>query len=283
MRLLDSLGQQTLQPAEIVVIDSGSAPSIVERLRAYHRDGLAGRDGNTVPVRLFEIPARDYQSARTLNEAIAHSHGPFVAIISQDAMPADEFYLEKLLVPLRSDTVAGVYGRQTLDGRYYPLGEKDLALTYPQEPRLQSQPDCWFVNTCSVIRRSLWEQHPFDELAVISEDHEWAKWVQSKGYVIAYEPGAVVRHYHHFEKIAELWSRFYLEGKGLAYVHGRRMGMAKALFCCTREVLSDGMWLARRRIPWYWPMAVVRRSVKYAALYKGHRDGKIARKDQPLK
>ena len=272
VQLIEVLSHQSVRPLEIVVIDSGSAQWLRQKLRRLA--GISSENGR-VPVRLIEIPHSEYQSAGTLNRAIDHTHGDFIAIISQDALPCDKHYLERLVSAFDSNNTAGVYGRQILNSIYSPFGEKDLFKTYPPYSRIQKTPDCWFVNTCSMVRRDLWRRHPFDEQAVISEDHEWAKWAQQNGYLIKYEAGAVVQHYHHYKRLLELWGRFFLEGKGLAYVHKRRLSLTYTLFCYMRELVTDALWLARRGMPWYLPAGVVRRAVKYAALYWGHRMGAV--------
>jgi rhamnosyltransferase len=268
--LLTTLAAQTVPPWEVVVIDSGSALPIQRRLRALQQEGVKRPDGGLLPLILLEIPNRAYQSARALNQAIAAAQGELIAIISQDALPATTEYLAHLAAAFDHDLVAGAYGRQTINVTGYPLCEKDLLTTYPMQSRVQYPPDCWFVNTCSMIRRELWQAHSFDEQALISEDHEWAKWWQSKGYVVKYEAAAVVHHYHHYTRLADEWQRYFQEGQGLAYIHGRRLGLGRTLWCGTREAVSDGLWLTRKGMVWYWPVALLRRLVKHAALYWGY-------------
>jgi rhamnosyltransferase len=275
-RLLTTLAEQTMQPWECVVIDSGSAPPVQHQLRRFQCSGIETSAGRSIPLRLLEIPNQAYQSARALNGAIEAAQGELMAIISQDALPADAHYLERLAAAFDNALVAGAYGRQMIPVAGYPLWEKDLAKTYPPQSRLQRQPDCWFVNACSMIRRDLWQQHAFDEQAMISEDHEWAKWFQGQGYVIQYEAAAIVYHYHD-ERLGDIWRRFFAEGQGLAYIHRRRMSLWQTCWRGMREMASDGLWLMRRCMVWYWPIALVRRTVKYAGLYWGHRIGDIMR------
>lgn len=273
-RLLDALKEQSLRPSEFVLIDSESAGWVRKRLRALQSaGGVPCADHALIPLRLIEIPNSTYRSARALNQAIAQATCELVAVISQDALPADNNYLAALAEAFADEHVAGAYGRQILGDKYYPLGEKDLANTYPPLSRTQHAPDCWFVNTCSMLRRSLWEKHPFDEQALISEDHEWGKWAQAEGYALRYEAGAIVRHYHHFGRMGELWKRHYLEGQGLAHIHDHSPGLFRTALSCVREIASDGLWLLRKGLVWHWPLSFARRSVKHAALYCGHRKG----------
>lgn len=269
-RLISALARQNRRPDEIVVIDSGSAGWVKDRLHRFAMDGVPNGRERPIPLILDEIPPETYRSADALNTGIARTSQPLVAVISQDALPANEHYLERLAEALDDARVAGAYARQVLNGHYCPIGEKDLTRTYPPRPRTQHAPDCWFVNTCSLIRRELWEQHPFEVRAVISEDHEWAKWVQARGFVVQYQPEALVYHFHPFRGYRELWSRFYQEGLGLAYVHGRRPGPLCCLVGYLREVASDAWWLLRRGKPWFWPVAVLRRTVKHLALFRGY-------------
>lgn len=270
LRLIDSLIVQTLCPREIVVIDSGSAPRIIAALRRMGEQG-ASPDG-AVALRLIEIPNADFTSAGALNRAIEEARFELVAIVSQDAMPADAHYLERLAAAMAEPDVAGAYGRQVLGDEYDALGEKDLATAYPPVSRVQGRGECWFVNTCSIVRRSLWRRHAFDPGAGISEDHEWGKWATDEGFRIRYVADAVVRHYHPFPTAGMLWRRHYGEGRGLAYVHGDSPGLARSALRCGREIGADAVWLLRRGMAFELPRSVWRRAVKYLALWKGGRD-----------
>ena len=114
---------------------------------------------------------------------------------------------------------------------------------------------------------------------MISEDHEWGKWVQSEGFVIKYVADAVVAHYHHFDRLSVLWARHRDEGRGLYYIHGGRLGVAAAVYRYVREVTSDTIWLWKQDEIWpYVASSIVRRCVKHAALYWGWR---VARQESP--
>jgi cellulose synthase/poly-beta-1,6-N-acetylglucosamine synthase-like glycosyltransferase len=265
LETIDALAGQSSRPLEIVVIDSGSSRSILAK--------LAGSSEGPVPVRLIEIPAEEYQSARTLNRAIAEARGDLCAVLSQDALPADTLYLELLASGLADKRVAGSYARQIPRSPGDPLVEKDLLTSYPPESRLQAAPDCWFSNTCSLLRKSLWERHPFDERAGIAEDHEWAQWAQGQGYLIKYEARARIYHQHDYPDLPELWSRFRDEGSSLARIHGGSPGALRLATRSVREIASDFVWLARRHRLTGWPGSIPRRMVKHLALYWGSRTG----------
>jgi hypothetical protein len=53
-----------------------------------------------------------------------------------------------------------------------------------------------FSNANGAFRRSLWLEHPFDEHVRGAEDIAWVRTMQERGYLIAYQPSAVVYHSH---------------------------------------------------------------------------------------
>jgi rhamnosyltransferase len=285
--LLDRLRAQTVAPLEIVVIDSGSSPAVMERLRALSvspevvRDLPPPQSAANAPVVLIEIPNSEYQSARTLNQVLEASRGDLALILSQDALPSDERYLELMRQPFESDPrIAGAYSRQILGDSYCPLGEKDLARTYPERAGYQDPPNIRFVNTCSMIRRDVWRRIPFREEAIITEDHQWAKEAMEAGHRIFYQGLAAVHHFHYRDGVREIWKRFYLEGLGLARIHSRRLSLLMAAFQGAREIASDALWLTARGKPQYIGRSLAQRTAKHAGLYFGHRAARLD--DKPM-
>ena len=168
--LLDGIAAQRLRPRRIVVVDSGSSADVLARLYVAV---VAGWEG--IPLKLIEIDPSAYGSAHALNVGMQAVETPLAAVLSQDAQPAGAGYLEALASAMEDPGRAGCYGRQVPRGDCDPWTARDLEATYGAESRDQSAPDCWFVNTCSMIRRELWERFPFDEQAGIVEDHAWAR------------------------------------------------------------------------------------------------------------
>lgn len=99
--LLKILLSQTLCPDEIIVVDSASSDSTVEI--------ASGFDG----VRVIEIERCDFNHGLTRDMAFKESFGDIVCFMTQDAVPADERYIENLVEPILADSrVAISSGRQ---------------------------------------------------------------------------------------------------------------------------------------------------------------------------
>ncbi len=194
------LAQRVSLPLEIIVIDSGSTDGTIEQCARF-------------PVTVLTIPPEEFDHGETRDRAIRHTHGQFVALLVQDALPANEWWLECLIEPLREDaSIAGTYSRQIPrpgSDAFVRRHVKDHVASR-QEPRRQRLDDSVdlsaltleekitlfsFDNVSSAIRRSVWERFPFGR-ATFGEDIRWAKRIMEAGYTIYYQPDSVVIHSH---------------------------------------------------------------------------------------
>ena len=191
--------QETDRTLEIVAVDSGSKDQTKEILLEHG-------------ARVVEIDPSDFDHGLTRNRAVALSRAPYAVLISQDAVPADAYWLEALLAPFQDPDVAGVYSRQLPRPGADALTRRQLAqgVTGSLERRTQRLPDresysrlrpekryelCAFDDVCSAIRRSVWRRIPYNS-AYFAEDLDWGKRVLEAGWKIVYEPRSAVIHSH---------------------------------------------------------------------------------------
>ncbi|MBI4678107.1 MAG: glycosyltransferase [Elusimicrobia bacterium] len=179
-RCLRMVFQQGMKDFEVVLVDSGSTD---------HTLAIAGK----FPVKTVRIEG--YRPGTALNAGIRASSGRFVACLSAHCIPKDASWLETLLKNMEDPAVAGVYGRQLPMSYSSDVDKRDLLITFGLDRRVQVK-DGFFHNANSLIRRSVWEEVPFDETAPNIEDRIWGEAVIKKGYHLAYEPEAAVYHYH---------------------------------------------------------------------------------------
>lgn len=224
--LLDRIsGQETDFEYETVVVDSGSTDGTPE---------LAERYGASVHT----IPKSEFNHGATRNLGVSLSEGEYVALTVQDAVPLDGRWLSAMVEDLEKDElVAGVYGRQIPHRDASLLTRaltKSLASASP-ERREQSIED-WeqyrklppnrrrrlaaFDNVGSCIRRSVWEELPFDETN-FGEDVRWGKKVVEAGYKVVYEPRSAVYHSHERGALYDL-RRYYVDQRVLLELFGVR-------------------------------------------------------------
>ena len=202
--------QKAAAPLEILSADSGSRDGSPEILR---------RAG----ARVIEISPADFSHGGTRNLLASQSRGEFLFLLSQDAVPEGEDYLEALLRPLRENpAVAGAFARQIprpragalerLRWRRSPAGAAEARLVRIESPRAfhglppaARRGACEFHSAACVIRRAVWEKIPFPDVP-IGEDVAWARLVLLAGHALAFEPKARVRHSHH-RPLAEEYAR----------------------------------------------------------------------------
>ncbi len=183
-----------IDQAEILMIDSGSTDLTKKYAQQYSK------------IRLLEIESADFGHGKTRNLGAGLAQGDILIFLVQDAIPANPHFLEQLIAPFANPQVAGVYGRQLPRPATNPVEQFFLENTYPEIPSIRTHNlsgrcsirAIFFSNVNSAIRRRVWEEVPFDESLIMSEDQQWAKEVLRQGYAVVYEPAAAVWHAHNY-------------------------------------------------------------------------------------
>jgi GT2 family glycosyltransferase len=258
-RTLQAVAKQTVQH-ELLVCDSGSTDGSV---------ALALSHG----ARVLEIEPRTFTHGGARNLLMRESLGKHVALLTQDAEPADERWLERLLAGFElAEDVAIVYGpyRPRPDAALPVRMELELWFTSlspdgnPQVERLQpderSLPAVeligrrgFFTDANACLARAAWERVPFREVPY-AEDRVLAIDMLRSGYAKAFVPEAAVLHSHDYTTVQEL-RRCFDEWRGLREVYGWRepaspahlmRQLRGALGQSRRELIHEGASSARR-------------------------------------
>lgn len=201
LQVLDGVfDQRTGFDYEVIVVDSGSTDGTPE---------LARRFGAVV----HQIPKSEFNHGGTRNLGVSLSSGEYVVLLVQDAIPADEDWLVAMVGNLEADErVAGVYGRQIPRPGCSPLtrtmvnnwatASLERREQFVENPRryrkmapMRRRRLAAFDNVSSCVRRSVWEESPFEKTN-FGEDLRWGKRAVESGYKIVYEPRSAVFHSH---------------------------------------------------------------------------------------
>src|SRR5205085_7133755 len=89
---------------------------------------------------------------------------------------------------------------------------------YRKMPPRQRRSLATFDNVSSCVRRSVWEEFPFEKTN-FGEDIRWGKRVVEAGYKIVYEPRSAVFHSHERGAMYDL-RRHYLDQRVLSELFG---------------------------------------------------------------
>ena len=173
---------QTYKNFEVIIVDNESGDKTLEKAKEF-------------PIKKV-LYCRDYRPGKALNIGIREASGKYIVCLSSHCIPVNDKWLECLVRNMEEDEeVAGAYGRQEPMAFSSDADKRDLLLVFGLDRRVQRK-DSFFHNANSIIRRSLWENVPFDEEITNIEDRLWAHKVLKMGYKIIYDPDARVYHYH---------------------------------------------------------------------------------------
>ncbi|WP_286723858.1 glycosyltransferase, partial [Pelotomaculum sp. PtaB.Bin117] len=211
--LLTSLKRQTHPPVEIIVMDSSSGDRTAE---------IAAEMGCKTVV--IEREAFDHGGTRNLGAEIAA--GDVLVFMTQDALPADDRFLENLVKPLANQTnplIAASFGRQLARQDAVPPEKFARLFNYPGTGMVKSKEDLprlgikafFFSDVCSAVRKREFEEvGRFPEKVIMNEDMILAAKLILRGYKVAYVPEAAVRHSHNYS-LSQHFRRYFDIGVSL--------------------------------------------------------------------
>jgi glycosyltransferase involved in cell wall biosynthesis len=230
-RLLTGLLKQSVKPGQIVVVDSGSTDATL---------AIAAR----FPVEFRTIEPEEFSFGRSLNIGCRAATGDIIAIVSAHVFPLYDSWLAELIAPFANGDIALTYGRQEGDERTKYSERQIMARWFPPQSELR-QPHAFANNANAAIRRSIWEEQPYDEELTGLEDLDWAQRAMGRGYAISYVASAPVVHAHD-ERWDQLVNRYRREAIAHRRIfHEQQMGFLSAVRLATANIASD-YWHAAR-------------------------------------
>lgn len=159
-------------------------------------------------VREIKIKKEAFDHGGTRDLGMRMSDAEIVLFMTQDAVPENEFLVEKLVSSLKEEKKAAVaYARQIADGKSDILEKYTRAFNYPKESRVKSKEDLeslgiktfFCSNVCAAYRRAVYlELGGFEKKIIFNEDMLFAAKAVQSGWKIIYNAEAVVRHSHHY-------------------------------------------------------------------------------------
>lgn len=208
-RVLSAIySQSTKLKFEVLVIDSGSTDHTLKILNEY-------------PVKLQQIPEEQFSHSGTRNLGASLATGTkYLIFLNQDAVPADELWLDNMVLSLKyrhdlkavcamelneraqyfnvAGVAAYVFKNSAAKGVYVIepfLLDKKLDL-----PKNQVRWLFPFSTVCAIFEKDHFNKNPFNELVEWGEDLEWAVRNSNAGFALACSSLAQVFHYHDYSE-----------------------------------------------------------------------------------
>ena len=230
--LIDSILKQTRIPHEILVIDSQSEDETVEHVKRYPE------------VKVITVNRASFDHGGTRDMALRFCAGDIVFFMTQDAIPVDEYYIERLLTLFDDERVAAVGGRQIAKPDATRWEQLVREHNYPAFTRVWDRSAIermgvrafMISDTCAAYRRDAYlAVGGFDYPIMINEDMLMAQKLLAAGYAVGYNGDAAVYHSHNMTLLQQYRRN---------YVVGRTMKRYEERFCHVKE-MTEGIKLVK--------------------------------------
>lgn len=202
-QVLLALKNQTYQNFEVIVGDDHSTDKTREVAEKYN-------------CRIITIPDGKFTYPFASNFTAAHARGKYLAFISGHSIPILKNWLEMGLKNFSDQKVAGVYSAVLANPESNLFEKSAYLVSYLikkwrlEHSKIKQVKMGVLGATNAIIRRDLWEKHPFDEqFAYGGEDRAWAKYWVERGYKVIRDPYFRVYHSHNLgptELLRQLFS-----------------------------------------------------------------------------
>jgi len=198
--LLDRLNSQTVKVRKIIVINTEEK---------YFHQLVYGRrfKEEYSNLQVKHISAHEFDHGGTRGRAASETDADVFVMMTQDAVPADEYLLERLLLPLADERVAVSYARQLAKEDAGEIEKYTRVFNYPQESVIKGKEDIptlgiktfFCSDVCAAYKRNVYEElGGFVKKAIFNEDMVFAAKAVKAGYRIAYAADAQVYHSHNY-------------------------------------------------------------------------------------
>lgn len=193
-RLFEALKEQSIRPAQILVMDSSSKDNTINLCKGFGVDIVC-------------VEAKSFDHGGTRNLAASRATGNILVFMTQDTFLGDAGCLENLINPLDDPWIAASYGRQMPKEDANPVERFVRSFNYPSTGMTKGIDDLprlgvkafFFSNACSAVKKGPFEEvGGFPKKTIMNEDMFLAAKLLMKGYKIAYQPEAVVYHSHNY-------------------------------------------------------------------------------------
>lgn len=210
LTLLEKLQMQTVPVNRIIIMNTE---------QKYYDELIQGTSWGTQDHTMIveHLSKREFDHGRTRNQGVRLSEADVFLMMTQDAIPADAFLVERLLSQLAGDKVAVAYARQ-LPGRDSGEVERYVRqFNYPEQSRVKTKEDLpelgiktfFCSNVCAAYDRKAFDTlGGFVNRAIFNEDMLFAAKAVEAGYGIAYTADAKVYHSHDYTNMQQFHRNF---------------------------------------------------------------------------
>ena len=244
LAVISALFSQSVRPGRVILLetlDKDGASALPEGIAAF-------------PVEIYPVLPEEFDHGHTRNEGIHKSSADHVLFMTQDALPADDQLIEKLLEPFGEyPLLAASYARQLPREDAGKIEACTRAFNYPETSLYKSKENMeelgiksiFLSDVCAMYdRKKFVELGGFVDRTIFNEDMIYAYTALEAGYGVFYQAEAKVYHSHHYSgkenfrrnfdlavsqaDHPEVFERFPSEGEGMKLVRETASKLVKS-------------------------------------------------------
>lgn len=201
MRLIESLEKQTYPVNRLIIMNTEE--KYFEEL--FYGTRFLEKYKN---IEVHHVSAKEFDHGGTRRKAVRYSNADIFVCMTHDAIPADEYLIERLVQAL-----TGTPGATAAYARQLPLAEcretekYTRSFNYPEESMVKSLEDVerlgiktyFCSNVCAAYHRNIYDAvGGFVKKTIFNEDMIYAGHAVQAGYKIVYAADAMVYHSHNY-------------------------------------------------------------------------------------
>ena len=204
-KLIKMLQKQTYPIHEILIMNTEKA--------YFPEASVAGLPN----VRVEHLTRAEFDHGGTRDKAAGLLSGDFFLFMTQDAVPADTYLVEKLAGAFDDKKVDAAYARQLPNPDCSVIERYTRSFNYPDAPSVKTKKDLpkygiktfFCSNVCAMYRaENYWRLGGFEKKTIFNEDMIYAGGLIQAGYGIAYAAEARVIHSHNYNCMQQFHRNF---------------------------------------------------------------------------
>lgn len=209
-RLFTMLLSQSLKPDRIILLNTETEEFTNEVLTS-RLEGLMKKQRiygkKQIDVHVAAIRKEEFDHGGTRRFGVSLSNADYFVMMTQDAIPADDYLLERLISGLQQEGCAVAYARQGATLNSSMVEQYTRLFNYPKTSSIKSKENLdrlgiktyFCSDVCAAYRRSAYEEvGGFVEKTIFNEDAIIAARLIAADYRIAYVAEARVTHSHNY-------------------------------------------------------------------------------------
>ncbi len=269
-KLLTKLKEQSIE-FELIIIDSSSSDTTPTIAQEY-------------VDKFITIPKSEFDHGGTRTQAAQQASGDIVVFLTQDALPVDNYAIERIVKVFEDDAIGAAYGRQIAYEQTSLFGKHLRRFNYPETSHLRTIADSQQYGMKTVFLSDSFAAYRVEALRKIdwikdglisSEDSYAGAKMLLANYTLAYVADAQVYHSHSYS-IMEEFRRyfdigvFYNRQKWIQERFGKAEGEGK------RYIISEFKYLLKNRAYLKIPEFFIRNAMKYTGYKLGQQHKKFS-------